>query len=156
MSERNIYINTLLNTQALAIKENPKYKVPSKISLLRSNHSINPMKKSMWEYYWNKYEKDLSKSITKFRSRSNITQELSNFHFFIKHKIEKIDCFGSRKSKYFNFKSGTSNDLKHYLNNKNITAVCVNDAGVVDFKVYKNIINKIIINKYPNKCKYEL
>ena len=44
-SGNNVYINSLRTTQELVLNEhNITFK--SKLSLLRSNHSINPMKKS--------------------------------------------------------------------------------------------------------------
>ncbi len=150
ISRNNVYINSLRNTQELVLNEhNVTFK--SKLSLLRSNHSINPMKKSMWEYYWDKYKNEMSNSITRFRDKSNITQELSNYHFFIKDKNNVT----KRNTRYFSFINNTTYDLENLINDKNITAICINDNGVIDFDIYKTEVNVILERKYPNKCIYE-
>ena len=150
ISRNNVYINSLRNTQELVLNEhNVTFK--SKLSLLRSNHSINPMKKSMWEYYRDKYKNEMSNSITRFRDKSNITQELSNYHFFIKDKNNVT----KRNTRYFSFINNTTYDLENLINDKNITAICINDNGVIDFDIYKTEVNVILERKYPNKCIYE-
>ena len=150
ITRNNVYINSLRNTQELVLNEhNITFK--SNLSLLRSNHSINPMKKSMWEYYWDKYKNEMSNSITRFRDKSNITQELSNYHFFIKDKNNVT----KRKTRYFSFINSTTYDLENLINDKNITAICINDNGVIDFDIYKTEVNVILERKYPNKCIYE-
>lgn len=155
VTDKNVYISTLRKTQKLANKENKDFKLQSALSLLRSNHSMNPMKKSIWEYYWNKYSKYISSNITRFRDAKNITQELSNYHLFMNYTINNINAFGTRHSKYFNFIKKTTEDLTHFINDKNITSICINDYGVIDFNIYKKEVNKILEKKYPNKCKYE-
>lgn len=150
ITRNNVYINSLRNTQELVLNEhNVTFK--SKLSLLRSNHSINPMKKSMWEYYWDKYKNEMNNSITRFRDKSNITQELSNYHFFIKDKNNVT----KRNTRYFSFINSTTYDLENLINDKNITAICINDNGVIDFNIYKTEVNVILERKYPNKCIYE-
>lgn len=150
ITRNNVYINSLRNTQELVLNEhNITFK--SNLSLLRSNHSINPMKKSMWEYYWDKYKNEMSNSITRFRDKSNITQELSNYHFFIKDK----NNITKRNTRYFSFINSTTYDLENLINDKNITAICINDNGVIDFDIYKTEVNVILERKYPNKCIYE-
>ena len=150
ITRNNVYINSLRNTQELVLNEhNITFK--SNLSLLRSNHSINPMKKSMWEYYWDKYKNEMSNSITRFRDKSNITQELSNYHFFIKDKNNVT----KRNTRYFSFINSTTYDLENLINDKNITAICINDNGVIDFDIYKTEVNVILERKYPNKCIYE-
>ena len=150
ITRNNVYINSLRNTQELVLNEhNITFK--SNLSLLRSNHSINPMKKSMWEYYWDKYKNEMSNSITRFRDKSNITQELSNYHFFIKDKNNVT----KRNTRYFSFINSTTYDLENLINDKNITAICINDNGVIDFDIYKTEVNVILKRKYPNKCIYE-
>ena len=150
ITRNNVYINSLRNTQELVLNEhNVTFK--SKLSLLRSNHSINPMKKSMWKYYWDKYKNEMSNSITRFRDKSNITQELSNYHFFIKDKNNVT----KRNTRYFSFINSTTYDLENLINDKNITAICINDNGVIDFDIYKTEVNVILERKYPNKCIYE-
>lgn len=155
LSKKNTYTLSLKNTMNLANLENKEFIPFSPKSIFRSDHSPNPMKVSLWKYYWNKYEEELDNSITRFRNQINITQELSNYHYYMKNRIKNKYNKKTRNSKYFDFVNKTSDDLKNIIFNDNILTLCINDAGVSDFKIYKNVVNKILDKKYPNKCKYE-
>ena len=154
-THNNIYMQSLRNTMKLANRENDKFKLNLSRHVLRSDHAPNPMKKSLWEYYWTKYEKEMSEAISRFRDPKNITQELSNYHYFMYYTTNNINGHGYRNSKYFDFVNSTSEDLEHLLFDNKISSTCINDAGVTDFKIYKDVTNKLLERRFPDKCKYE-
>ena len=144
-----IYHKTLKNTENLCRKDLNMVFLKNKI--LRSDHSINPMRKSTWEYMWKNYYDDLDNSITAFRSQENITQELSNYYHFLNQKFE----FHTRNNKYFDFKKNRIIELNEILFNSSIQHICINDLGVKDFNTAKEKIHNIFEKKFPNKSKYE-
>lgn len=154
-TKTNIYIRTLLKTQSLTKKENIGFKFNTDKPLLRSDHAPNPMRKSMWEHYWNKYENELSSSITRFRKDINITQELSNYHYYMYYNINSIDYTKRRFNKYFSYKKHTSDYLQKILNDPSVYEVCINDGDIQEFELCKNVTNKMLEKRLPNKCKYE-
>ena len=147
---RTIYQKTLKVTENICRKE---LNLPINGNrCLRSDHSINPMLKSTWEYMWNNHRLEIEQSITPFRNEKNITQELSNYYHYLSHKF----VTHSRVNKYFDFKKYHIIDLKAFLNSKTIQQLCVNDFGVKDFKTAKQNILKYFNQKFPRKSKYEL
>lgn len=155
IKHKNPYTLSLITTLNLVNKENSEYYLPYKNWMLRSDHAPNPMKVSLWDYYWKKYNTELSESISRFRKPTNITQELSNYHYYMYYISNNIDCPCYRNSKYFDFAWGSSYDFKEILYDNKISTTCINDSGVIDFEIYKNVINEILDKRFPNKCKYE-
>lgn len=156
IKRRNLYCQTLLNTMNLAMQHNSTFKLGKNMQIIRSNHSANPMLKSTWEMYWEQYSDILYNSISKLRETKNITQELSNFHHYMYNKCNAINVYGCRNTRYFNFINRTSEDLRHCLYDKNILSLCINDAGAIDFDVYKNVVIKLLNERFPKKSKFEM
>lgn len=155
LKKENTYTLSLINTMNLAMTENNNFKLNWPRHMLRSDHAPNPMKKSLWDYYWTKYNKEMSESISRFRKPTNITQELSNYHYYMYYLSNGMRCFGTRNSQYFDFVRRTSNDLEKILNDENVATTCINDAGVKDFRIFKSVVNNILEKRFPKKCIYE-
>ena len=155
LKKKNTYTLSLVKTMKLANLENADFSVKWKGHILRSDHAPNPMKVSLWKYYWEKYETELKESISRFRKPINITQELSNYHYYMYYTVNNMNCFSKRNSKYFDFVNRTSDDLEKILFDNTITSTCINDAGVTDFNIYKKVVNDLLKKRFPEKCIYE-
>ena len=155
----NLYSRTLRNTELLAIKNNHNFNIITEEHTLRSSHSMNPMLKSVWIEYWQKYGNELRGSLSRFRNDKNITQEIINYDLYMKYVVNKVydKYISNRKTRYFNFNaSQTSETLRNILTNSDVQLLCINDNTRIDeFDTYKNVTNKLLEQKFPYKCKYE-
>lgn len=152
-SNMTIYRKSLVRTLELCKRHN-KY-ILSSNKYVRSDHSLSPMLKSTWKMYHDLYGKNICNTITQFRRQDNITQELSNFHHFCYNQKNKIKVPEIRKITYFEFKNASATRLEKFVMDKDKQIICVNDAGVLNYKRDKKIVCDIFEKRFPNKCKYE-
>lgn len=155
----NLYTTTLNNTEHLASDNNPNFICPREPHIMRGCHSMNPMLVSMWKYYWNTYSDILRGSLTRFRNKKNITQELSNYEFYMRYVSNGTyaNNISKRRTQYFIFnENNTSETLKNYIENSDVQLICINDNNsIIEFDMYKNIVIQLLKKRFPNKCKYE-
>ena len=117
-------------------------------------HSALPLFKSDYDYFWNKYSRELYTSLSKFRELKNYTQYLFSMHRFYTQNFEKLLL----DFEYIQFDTFELEEISQIIENKECSMICINDNGLLDknFEESKTRINKSFELIVPNKCKYEV
>lgn len=147
-----IFKRSLENTQNLVLDDLRIERYENKI--LKSDHTIKPMRKSIFKYFIKNYEKEIYHSITTFRNIKNITLELCSFYHYLTDQY-------SFKITYDVYKEYNENNLESVLKcikNKKINMLCINDVTSFkgNFKEYNDKLIKCFEEKFPKKSKYEI
>lgn len=142
------YFMQLLNVTSYAYSWKGKNRPNGKV--LKSDHGMQPMRKSTWERLWVQHTATIAGSCTTFREVSNLNQDLANF-------TEWLDGAppSSRSTAMYNPEHGDIGTLNDYLTSDMIDAVCVNDNRYVDYRSMRVKVADLLQTKYPEKCKYE-
>ena len=145
------FSSMLRNTQNLVFKDT--HKEPLKDKVMKSDHSIKPLKKGILDYFWNKHKKELEESITPFRNKKNITIELCNFYYYLigVYSEKFINC------KYIEYDINNLDDIINSINSNQIQVLCINDVS--KFKGNYEEFNKKLIEtfekKFPKYSRFE-
>ena len=115
-------------------------------------HSMNPMTVSSYEKVWDAVGPDIRKEVTKFREDSNYNQYLFSFYERLTDHFKRDE---SVTTKYINFNGRSLTSVCKEIENNKKSLVCINDAGVTAFSLFKEKINEAFNNLYPNMSKYE-
>lgn len=146
-----VFQNMLRNTQEIIFDD---LGMIHEDKVLKSDHSIKPLKKYVFKYFFDKYTNKMNNSITPFRHDNNITLELCNFYFYLTNQYS----LKSTNDVYTEYKDDNINEIIQDIKNPNIDTLCIND--VTSFKGNYEEYNKKLIEafeeKFPNKSKYEL
>lgn len=145
-----MYRHMLKNTENVCRDILGKNHVNNKV--LRADHNINPMRKSTWDYVWQKAGEKLENSCSTFREAKNITQEISNFYSYLSGNY----TLHTRQNKYIEFKARSYDEISKLITHSQYHCLCINDTGCDDFDKTKRILVKSFEKKYPNPCKYEV
>lgn len=149
VGEQNIYRQSLKTTENFVRDAFGQPHIQYRV--MRGDHSIYPMLKSVWAKIWEEHKERIERSITTFRQKTNITQEVSNFWNFLSGN----SVSHSRKNKYFNFTNKSAVELRPFLFSKDVQVLCMNDGGVVNYAESRKIVNALFKERFPKKSKYE-
>lgn len=148
-----IWAQIPINTLKLAAKDTPEYikKYIDGVHLFEPQHIGKPMIKSINQEVYNLYEKEIKKSITRFREAKNLNQYL-----FIEYALfHGKGLFETFRFAYFQ----VGNDTNKILNALETTverprAICCNDAENAKDEDWKKL-NGAFLKQYPTKCRFE-
>ncbi len=115
-------------------------------------HSMNPMTVSSYEKVWNTVGESIEKQVTKFRKDSNYNQYLFSFYERLTDNFERNE---ETTNRYIHFTGRSVSSVCKELETKKRKLLCLNDAGVTNFKVFKEQVNETFEKLYPEMSKYE-
>ena len=122
--------------------------------ILKSDHTLKPMKKHLFEYFFKRYPNKMNNALSRFRNENNITLELCNFYYYLKNEYS----LKSTNDVYREYKDDNIDDVCKCIKDGSIHTLCINDVTTFksDFKKYNKKMIKAFEEKLPNKSKYEL
>lgn len=123
---------------------------PNNDSVMKTGHNINPHLKSTWELIWQHESKALFESLSTFRTKRNVNQNLCDYYHILSGKVSPCH----RKSTYFEMKD--IKDLCEKIRKSDSQLICVNDKGSGNFIHDKINLIAALNYRLPEKCKYEL
>ena len=115
-------------------------------------HGMNPMTVSSYQKVWMSSASQIEKQVTKFREDSNYNQYLFSFY---ERLTDNFARNGNVTHGYINFNGRSLTSVCKEIEAGKKKLICVNDAGVSNFKVFKEQINETFNKIYPNMSKYE-
>ena len=115
-------------------------------------HSMNPMTVSSFKKVWKAVGPDIEKQVTKFREDSNYNQYLFSFYERLTDNFARDEKVTTR---YINFNDRSLSSICKEIEKNNRNLICINDAGVTAFQLFKEKINETFNNLYPDMSKYE-
>ena len=120
--------------------------------LLRPEHGPSPMLKSTLDTVGSICQNSIRQSISLLRAAININQYIySYYQYFTNNYVDKFYTY-----EYHDLHHKFS-DIKNTILNSDIQIVCLNDAdNLKDPKQIKIDLHNLFIEKFPNKCKYEV
>ena len=111
-------------------------------------HSINPMTVNSYQKVWMAVGSQIEKEVTKFRKDSNYNQYLFSFYERLTDNFARNEGVTNA---YIHFTGRSLPSVCKEIENNKKKLICVNDAGVTAFNLFKETFN----NLYPNMSKYE-
>ena len=144
-----IYRQILKSTENLCRKLCELPRVSDRV--MHSDHSINPMRKSIWQYVWAKQYDKMYDSCSTFREAKNISQEVNNFYSYLSNEYSLHE----RNNKYLEL-NASDEVIQNAILGDEYTCICLNDNGCDNFIKTKQLLIDTFEKKYPEKCKYEL
>lgn len=126
---------------------------------VKPEHTLNPINLTNSKECYNKLERKILDSCTKFRADKNMNQNIYSYYSYFSKQCKE----SNRSYKYFDFSNGiikVLNEIKSAIYNQEYQTICINDN--IDFKemdttfnICKNTINTALESILPNKSKYE-
>ena len=122
--------------------------------VLKSDHTLKPMKKSLFEYFFKKRPKKMYDSLSTFRNKKNITLEICNFYYYLKNEYS----LKSTNDVYKEYKANNVEEVCDCIKDKSIHTLCINDVTSFkgDYKKYNKKMIEAFEETLPEKSKYEL
>lgn len=143
--QNHTYYNALRNGYKMILgKEDPKF-------VYEPIHGIRPYFKKDLENVFNSHKEQILNSITPFRANNNFNVFIYDYQLKKEDRILKLFY-------HFNYFSNTSNikSIEKALNSYFVKSMCINDTTADDNNYFDTEVNKLLIKKFPEKCKYEL
>ncbi len=120
------------------------------LGITRTGHNIAPMLKSTWKMLWEKLEIEIRQSITTFRNKKNINQELAAYWQLLTNNYS----LSSRTSTYTEMDD--INKVCNLITGSDRQLICINDAKSNSYQDAKRKMTEAFEIKMPEKSKYEL
>lgn len=123
---------------------------PDDENTTRTGHNMNPMLRSTWEMLWEERGKRIRQSVTSFRAKHNINQELCSYWHILSGNFSKSE----RRTHYVEMRDMKT--VANVIRETEAQLLCVNDAGCLNFENDKKILLRSLLKKFPGRSKYEL
>ena len=120
--------------------------------ILKTNHSVNPMRRSNCAYIYDQYDHKINASITKFRSDVNLNQYLYPFYSYLSQEYgnSKLAC------DYYSFEDGCE-PICNAIRKSDCHLLCINDSGVAQYyNRYKRMIHEAFEEVFPTPCELKI
>ena len=117
---------------------------------IKTGHNLNPMLKSTWEYLWERGFRTLESSISKFRQYNNINQDLCAFYQIHSGQVEESE----RRTRYMEFED--MGKVDDFIRNTDAQLICLNDSKSKDYERDREIVEKALEYRLPNKSRFEI
>lgn len=119
--------------------------------ILKTNHSVNPMLRSICATVFDIYDRIIEERITKFRSDINLNQYIYPFYSAMLNDYGKSDLV----SDYFSFEDGCE-PICDAIKERQCDLLCINDSKVAQYyNRYKRLINEAFEDVFPKPCEFE-
>ena len=150
--QHNMFAHQLKNTGDLAAKA--LNLVIDDNYILRPQHGINGMLKSVWKIFLKKYKKELINSCSTFRTADNINQDLCQDYIYLKYKNNDKKY----KFAYWDFKNFVLQDLQKDFEDNSIKMLCINDSRLAtpnDLAKAIYMVKNMFETRFKDLSKYE-
>lgn len=115
----------------------------------RTGHNLNPMLKSTWEKLWEAKSKDIQASLSAFRQKKNVNQELCSYWHILSGNYEE-----SRRTHQY-IEMAQEDAVIDLIEHTPVQLICINDKGALCYKLMKKRMARAFEKRFPDKCKYE-
>lgn len=119
-------------------------------------HNEQPFLKSTFEEAWEKEEKMLKQSCTRFRQDVSLSPYFMRYWQFATNKFYPIKY---NTGKFYVIISYAKDNIQKAFHNRNIKSLCLNDSPVMPEEEYQEMfefVDKLFLEKFPKKSSFEI
>ena len=119
-------------------------------------HNEQPFLKSTFEEAWEKEEKMLKQSCTRFRQDVSLSPYFMRYWQFATNKFYPIKYNTGR---FFVIIGYAKDSIQKAFHNNNIKSLCLNDSPVMPEEEYQEMfkfVDKLFLEKFPEKSSFEI
>lgn len=145
----NSFRKTILKGQEMIRTEFPRLRIPAD-SYYRTAHLMSPMLKSVCNKVWISHRLDISRSISAFRTDSNVNQYIYLFYEVFSQQYMDYKFPG----KYLDFQGTSTENICRIIRDQPYKVICINDSGLENERQGVDVYNSFL-KVFNKKCKYE-